>query len=109
MSAFVDEPLLSPDPVLRDELDLPGAWFETIRTNLSAIAATPADRIAVRQEWIARAVPEYTATRHLRSHNGPARAATCTPPSSPPGPTILDWEGWGTAPRGYDAAGHPER
>ncbi|WP_217573663.1 hypothetical protein [Streptomyces sp. GbtcB7] len=60
LSAFVDEPLLSPHPVLRDELDLPGPWFETIRTNLSAIAATPTDRTAMRQEWISRAVPEYT-------------------------------------------------
>ncbi|MER5536701.1 hypothetical protein [Streptomyces mirabilis] len=56
LSAFVDEPLLSPDRVPRDELDLPGAWFETIRMNLSAIAATPTDRTAVRQEWISRAV-----------------------------------------------------
>lgn len=84
LSAFVDEPLLSPDPVLRDELDLPGSWFETIRTNLSAIAATPTDRTAVRQEWISRAVPEYTATRHPRSRNGPARTATSTLPTSPP-------------------------
>ncbi|MEV4450387.1 hypothetical protein AB0K24_34040, partial [Streptomyces mirabilis] len=28
--------------------------------------------------------------------------ATSTPPTSPPGPTILDWDGWGIAPRGYD-------
>ncbi|MGW0728696.1 hypothetical protein [Streptomyces mirabilis] len=104
LSAFVDEPLLSPHPVLRDELDLPGPWFETIRTNLSAIAATPTDRTAMRQEWISRAVPSTPATRHPRSHNGPARTATSTPPTSPPGPTILDWEGWGTAPQGLDAA-----
>ncbi|MEV4451768.1 MULTISPECIES: hypothetical protein [Streptomyces] len=28
--------------------------------NLSAIAATPTGRTAVRQEWISRAFPEYT-------------------------------------------------
>ncbi|MFD9286627.1 hypothetical protein ACFWD7_57885 [Streptomyces mirabilis] len=61
MSAFVDETFLSPALVLRDELDLPGALFETIRMNLSAIAATPTDRVAVRQAWISRAVPGCTA------------------------------------------------
>ncbi|MGW1501961.1 hypothetical protein ACWCQW_25900 [Streptomyces mirabilis] len=55
-AAFIDEPLLSPERVLRDELDLPGAWFETIRMNVSAIAATLTDRTTVRQEWISRAV-----------------------------------------------------
>ncbi|MER5901145.1 hypothetical protein ABT150_13750 [Streptomyces mirabilis] len=100
LSAFVDETLLSPDLVLRDELDLPDALFETIRMNLSAIAATPTDRIAVRHEWISRAVPEYTGhpapriTEWACAH-GDFHAANLTT-----GPTIRDWEGWGTAPRG---------
>ncbi|MET7778680.1 hypothetical protein ABZU94_02510 [Streptomyces mirabilis] len=100
LSAFVDEALLSPDLVLRDELDLPDALFETIRMNLSAIAATPTDRIAVRQEWISRAVPEYTGhpapriTEWACAH-GDFHAVNLTT-----GPTVRDWQGWGTAPRG---------
>jgi len=104
LTAYVNEPLLSPDPVLRHELAPTGAWFETIRTSLSTIAATPTDRTAVRQEYIARAVPEFTGlpapqiTEWTCAH-GDFHAANLTE-----GATILDWEGWGLAPRGYDAA-----
>jgi len=104
LTAYIDEPVLSPDPVLRHELDLTDAWFETIRTSLSAIAHTTTDRTAVRQEWISRAVPEYTG--HPAPHisewtcaHGDFHAANLTE-----GATVLDWEGWGLAPRGWDAA-----
>ncbi|WP_190174405.1 hypothetical protein [Streptomyces mirabilis] len=89
LSAFVDEPLLSPHPVLRDELDLPGAWFETIGMNLSAIAATPTGRTAVRQEWISRAFPEYTGnpapqiTEWARAHGDFHAANLTTRPHDP--------------------------
>lgn len=104
LTAFIDEPVLSPDPVVRHELDLSGAWFATIRTTLSTIAATPTDRTAVRQEWISRAVPEYTGQsapqiQHWECAHGDFHAANLTQ-----GATLLDWEGWGTAPRGYDIA-----
>ncbi|MFE4621773.1 hypothetical protein [Streptomyces mirabilis] len=104
LTAYIDEPLLSPDPVLRHELALTDTWFTSIRTSLSAIAATPTDRTAVRQEWIDRAVPEYTGhpppqiTEWTCAH-GDFHAANLTE-----GATVLDWEGWGRAPRGYDAA-----
>ncbi|MGW1503396.1 hypothetical protein ACWCQW_33455 [Streptomyces mirabilis] len=99
LSAFVDEPLLSPDPVLRDELDLPGRWFETIRTNLAAITATPTDRTAVRQERISRAVPEYTGHPAPRITQWACAYGDFDAANLTTGPTILDWEGWGTAPR----------
>ncbi|MEV6946771.1 hypothetical protein AB0N07_33350 [Streptomyces sp. NPDC051172] len=104
LTAYVDEPVLSPDPVLRQELNLTDAWFATIRTTLSTIAATPTDRTAVRQEWISRAVPEYTGQpapqiQHWDCAHGDFHAANLTQ-----GATLLDWEGWGLAPRGYDIA-----
>lgn len=104
LTGYVDEPLLSPDPVVRDELDLRDAWFDAVRTSLTAIAATPTDRTAVRQEWINRAVPEYTGQPapvidEWTCAHGDFHAANLTS-----GATILDWEGWGLAPRGYDAA-----
>ncbi|MGK5627160.1 phosphotransferase [Streptomyces sp. URMC 123] len=104
LTAYVDEPVLSSEPVLRRELDLSDGWFATIRTSLTAIAATATDRTAVRQEWISRAVPAYTGrpapriTQWTCAH-GDFHAANLTR-----GATVLDWEGWGLAPRGYDAA-----
>ncbi|WP_329347330.1 aminoglycoside phosphotransferase family protein [Streptomyces sp. NBC_01261] len=70
----------------------------------TSIAATPTDRTAVRQEYIARAVPQCTGlpapqiTEWTCVH-GDFHAANLTARA-----TILDWEGWGIAPRGYDAA-----
>ncbi|WND32803.1 hypothetical protein RI578_42585 (plasmid) [Streptomyces sp. BB1-1-1] len=104
LTAYVDEPVLSRDPVLRHELDLTDAWFTTIRKTLSTIATVLTDRTAVRQEWISRAVPEYTGQpaphiQHWECAHGDFHAANLTH-----GATLLDWEGWGLAPRGYDMA-----
>jgi hypothetical protein len=104
LTSFVEEPLLSPEPVLHHELALPEAWFATVRAELSAIAATPTERTAVRQEWISRAVPQFTGHPAPRitewdCAHGDFHAANLTT-----GGTLLDWEGWGIAPRGWDAA-----
>jgi hypothetical protein len=104
LTEFVDEPVLSADPVLREEAELSTAWFSTVRATLATVAAVRTDRIAVRQEWINRAVPQFTG--HPAPHievwecaHGDLHAANLTT-----GATLLDWEGWGMAPRGYDAA-----
>ncbi|MFJ9250898.1 phosphotransferase [Streptomyces sp. NPDC101776] len=104
LTAYIDEPVLSPDPVLHDELALTDGWFATIRASLAAIAATPTDRTAVRSEYIDRAVPQFTGLPAPRIDewecaHGDFHAANLTA-----GGTVLDWEGWGIAPRGYDAA-----
>ncbi|MGW8765928.1 hypothetical protein ACWGN5_25865 [Streptomyces sp. NPDC055815] len=105
LTTFVDEPVLSPSgPVLHDELDLPDTWFKKIREDLGAVAATATDRVSVRQQWIDRAVPQFTGrpapqiTDWTCAH-GDLHTANLTA-----GATILDWEGFGLAPRGWDAA-----
>ncbi|MEV6654957.1 aldo/keto reductase [Streptomyces sp. NPDC051219] len=105
LTAFVDQPVLSPDgPVLNKELDLSDAWFKSIRSDLDTIAATPTDRIAVRQQWIDRAVPQFTGhpaphISDLTCAHGDFHLANITATG-----TILDWEGFGLAPRGWDTA-----
>lgn len=96
--------MLSTDPVLRHELGLTTAWFESIRSTLAAIDGTPTDRTAVRQEWIDRAVPEYTGQPAPRitewdCAHGDFHIANLTR-----GATLLHWKGWGMAPRGYDVS-----
>ncbi|MFD6183763.1 hypothetical protein [Streptomyces goshikiensis] len=72
---------------------------------LSALADVPppTDREAVREEYLRRVIPEFTGhqvddvtwtTAHGDLHYGNVTR----------GPHILDWEGWGRVPYGYDAA-----
>ncbi|MEU3480863.1 phosphotransferase [Streptomyces sp. NPDC033754] len=105
LTTFVGEPVLSPNgPVLHHDLDLPDIWFKKIREDLDTVAATATDRVSVRQQWIDRAVPEFT------GHPAPQISAwTCAhgdlhTGNLTVGATILDWEGFGLAPRGWDAA-----
>lgn len=98
LTRFIDEPVLSPDPVLRTELELTADWFTTIRSTLTKIATASTDRTAVRQQWIDRAVPQYTGRpapriEHWECAHGDFHAANLTN-----GGTLLDWEGWGLAP-----------
>ncbi|MET9365827.1 hypothetical protein ABZX93_33630 [Streptomyces sp. NPDC006632] len=104
LTQFIEEPVLSTDPVLRQEIELSTTWFTAVRETLTTVAAARTDRLAVRQEWIDRAVPQFTGRPAPRVEfwecaHGDFHAANITT-----GATTLDWEGWGMAPRGYDAA-----
>lgn len=96
--------VLSDGPVLQRDLQLPDSWWENLAGTLAKVAAVDTDRVAVRQQYMARAIPEFVGT--------PAPAVTCwstahsdlhwanvTAPLR-----ILDWEGCGRAPEGFDAA-----
>ncbi|AVH54612.1 MULTISPECIES: phosphotransferase [Streptomyces] len=104
LSEFIASPTCSPEPVLRTELNLTPAWWTSLRTDLDTIAATHTTRVAVRQEWISRAVPQHARvpapdiTNWATAH-GDFHFANITRQ-----PVILDWEGFGSAPLGYDAA-----
>lgn len=106
LSQLIRDPILAPEPVLRTEPELPGTWWESLRASTGAIAAVSTDRIAVRQEWADRAVPEFLGfpapriTRWATAH-GDLHPANLTAGEEP---WLLDWEGFGMAPVGYDAA-----
>ncbi|WP_240496421.1 hypothetical protein [Streptomyces torulosus] len=104
LSVRVDGPVLSDDPILQHDLQLPGSWWADLTKTLEKVSATVTDRVAVRQQYMDRAIPEFVGI--------PAPAVTCwttahadlhwanlTEPLR-----LLDWEGWGQAPEGFDAA-----
>ncbi|MFG2402595.1 phosphotransferase [Streptomyces lydicus] len=105
LTAFIDAPACASDPVLTGELELPETWWKSLHTDLETIAATPTERVAVRRRWIDRALPHYAgvpapaeidwATAHGDCHFANLTVA---------GPTLLDFEGFGLAPVGYDPA-----
>ncbi|MFD8023522.1 hypothetical protein ACFV6G_24250 [Streptomyces lavendulae] len=104
--ALAPDPMVSPRPVLDEDPGLPETWWKEMVAALDALADVPPppDREAVREEYLRRVIPQFTghqadaaitwSTAHGDLHYG---NVTC-------GPHILDWEGWGRAPYGYDAA-----
>ena len=105
LTGFVDSPVCSADPVLREELELPAAWWASLRGDLELLATARTDRVAVRQEYADRAVPKFT------GHPAPQVSEWVTVHGDLhfanlilDGPVLLDWEGWGIGPAGYDAA-----
>ncbi|WP_031152858.1 hypothetical protein, partial [Streptomyces erythrochromogenes] len=104
--ALAADPVVSPRPVLDEDPGLPETWWKEMVAALDALAAVPppTDREAVREEYLRRVIPQFTShqvdaaitwtTAHGDLHYGNLTR----------GPHILDWEGWGRAPYGYDAA-----
>jgi len=69
LSARVDEPVLSDDPALQCDLQLPDSWWAHLAEALEKVSATVTDRVAVRQQYMDRAIPEFVGI--------PAPAVTC--------------------------------
>jgi hypothetical protein len=87
--------------------DLPPAWWAALHAALDAVAAVPTRRVTVFQAFLDRAMPRHlgapveTAAPSAWStaHGDFHYANLCAPTLC-----VLDWEGWGLAPPGYDAA-----
>ncbi|MEY9839375.1 hypothetical protein [Streptacidiphilus sp. EB103A] len=104
LTSYLTDPICSPDPILRAPVELPDTWWTGLRTGLATIASTPTDRIAVRQVWIDRSVPEFTGMEppqidHWTAAHGDLHWANLFGPRF----AVLDFEGWGLAPASYDA------
>ncbi|MCX4820159.1 phosphotransferase [Streptomyces sp. NBC_01142] len=100
---------LSPTPVLAATPRLITAWWDDLRTALDRLSAVRTDRTAVRQAYLDRAMPKYLAFLGGSVPTTPPAWSTAHGDlhwANLAGPElgILDWEGWGTAPAGYDAA-----
>jgi hypothetical protein len=105
LSQYVDEPVCSAEPVLREEPDLPGSWWGSLSRSLEQVNIATTDRVAVRQEWVDRSVPRFLKVpapqiTDWETAHGDLHAANLTQTT----PYLLDWEGFGRAPVGYDAA-----
>ncbi|MCM2393896.1 hypothetical protein [Streptomyces albipurpureus] len=99
-------PTISSASVLIADPDLPGHWWTALRTALEAVAAVPTSRHTITQRYLDWAMPRFlgvpldTGVRSWRTAHGDLHWANLCAPSL----QIVDWEGWGLAPAGYDAA-----
>lgn len=96
----------SSTPELREHVRLPPSWLPELRASLDALSATPTGRTCVTQDDVTRRLAVFwgdrvdpTITTWTTAH-GDLHWANLMRPD----PYILDWELWGTAPAGYDAA-----
>lgn len=97
---------ISQTAALTTAADLPPRWWAALRSALADVAAVPTDRRTIEQQYLDWAMPKFlgrpldTETRSWVTAHGDLHWANLYAP----GLQIIDWEGWGLAPAGYDAA-----
>jgi Phosphotransferase enzyme family len=110
-TALVTDETIKRGPILTEAPDLSDAWWATLTGSLAALARHATTRVATQtmlpltQERVTALVrsayPDVDATiDEWTAAHGDFGWQNLTAP----GCVILDWEDWGMAPRGYDAA-----
>lgn len=111
LSSYVQVPICSRSPDLTEKPhELPDRWWSQLRLASDSITATQAPDgrpPVITQDYVHRAIPKYigeheidTVVRRWSLAHGDFHWANLTCPEL----TILDWEGFGQAPYGFDAA-----
>lgn len=96
----------SPTDVLRGPLDLPAEWWSDLRRSLDALAVTSTERAHADQARVNERVRDRfgddvdTAITHWATAHGDLHWSNLMCPRL----GVLDWELWGSAPAGTDAA-----
>lgn len=91
---------------LRARLDLPAQWWSGLRRALDHLARTRTSRVAVDQATITRRLAVFfgdavdPTVREWTTTHGDLHWSNLLSPRL----GILDWESWGSAPAGFDAA-----
>ncbi|WP_291417491.1 aminoglycoside phosphotransferase [Actinophytocola sp.] len=97
----------SPTPDVRAPIDLPSAWWSELTSSLAALATVATERVHLRQADVTRRLEVFfgdragdpTVSRWTAAHADLHWANLLAPHC-----VLVDWEGWGLAPAGYDAA-----
>ncbi|MCS0638355.1 aminoglycoside phosphotransferase [Streptomyces sp. LP05-1] len=99
-------PAVSPAGTVDQDPDLPALWWRELGGALAVLARHDTHRVCLRQEHLTARIREAygdavdtTITEWACAH-GDVGWANVTAPEL----TLLDWESWGNAPAGYDAA-----
>jgi len=103
---LVSSAVINSTGVIGIEPELPESWWVSLKTSLAALAEHQTDRVGMRQEHLSLRINqvfpgevdttiEEWVTAQADLHWGNLTAPDCY---------LLDWEDWGAAPRGYNAA-----
>ncbi len=103
---YLAERPVSATPDLHDDPRLTGQWWKSLKSSLDVLSGHPTERVPLSQPMVTRRLRQYFADRAdpvveywVTAHND-LHWNNLTQP----GCYLLDWEGWGMAPVGYDAA-----
>ncbi len=104
----VKHEVISAGPLLLDgDPELPDSWWMRLRTSLATVSTVRTERLTMRPERLEWALPKFLDAPDLNTRvpawdtaHGDLHWANLTGPEL----TLLDWERWGRAPLGYDAA-----
>jgi hypothetical protein len=110
-SQLIESPPIKPGGLLTTDPNLSDAWWATLTSSLRALAMYPTTRLAtptmqpITEERLAAVIhklfPEVeTHVEEWTTAHGDLFWTNLTAPDC----WLLDWEDWGQAPRGYDAA-----
>lgn len=103
---FISDTLISDSPELRSEIQLSEKWLGSLRVSLECLRHAKTDRVAVRQDLVTRRLRERfgekvdAEIKEWETNHGDLHWANLTTPVC----WLLDWEAWGTAPKGFDVA-----
>lgn len=106
LMTYIDEPSCSATAEAGPGLGIPGTpWWASLRTSLARLADHPTDRVARSRDYTEHALRIFFGDRAPM----PIRWATCHGDLhwanvTTTTPVLLDWEHWGQAPAGFDAA-----
>lgn len=108
---LVTDPVVKPGGILTTEPELSEGWWTTLNSSLEALAKHSTTRIAtsagsrITQERITATIHQvFRGVDTVIDEWTTAHADFAWPNLTAPSCCILDWEDWGLAPRGYDAA-----
>ncbi|WP_460701759.1 phosphotransferase [Myceligenerans halotolerans] len=104
---YVDQPTLADGLVLDHDIDLPDTWWATLRSGLEPLRRlTTTKRMAINPRRFTSTILAMFGAEIDRDRiewevvHGDLHFGNLTAPDL----VILDWECWGWAPQGYDAA-----
>ncbi|TDQ52220.1 aminoglycoside phosphotransferase [Actinorugispora endophytica] len=103
---MVEAPVIAENGSITANPELGDAWWSELKASLTALASHRTNRVGMGQTHLTRRLTEVFgdavdtdvdewSTAHADLHWGNLTAPDCH---------LLDWEDWGAAPRGYDAA-----
>lgn len=106
LMTYIKGEVCSKTPELRIWVALPQQWWVALRDSLDMLARLPTNRIITTQEKVNHRLHIYygdevdtTITQWETAHGDMHWGNIFSPRFC-----LLDWEGWGLAPKGYDAA-----